>query len=148
MGALKTYSLGPPRPAEILLVEDDEGDALLTEKALRAGTVPFNLHLAETGQEALDFLAKAHPRPDLILLDLNLPGLHGKDVLREIKVHAEWRRIPVVVLTSSQAESDILSTYDLYCNAYMVKPGDPKIFESLTGSLEDYWFGQVELAPR
>lgn len=148
MGSMNYHSLHPPRPAEILLVEDDEGDALLTEKALRAGPVPFNLHLAETGREAIDFLVQNSPRPDLILLDLNLPGMHGTDVLAQIKQHADWRRIPVVILTSSKAESDILQTYDLYCNAYMVKPGDPKIFERLTGSLEEYWFQAAELAPR
>lgn len=133
---------------QILLVEDDEGDALLTEKALAAGPVVFDLHRAETGADALEFLRDSNPRPDLILLDLNLPGMHGTDVLSVIKEHLEWRRIPVVVLTSSKAESDILSTYDLYTNAYMVKPGDPKVFERVLGSLEEFWFQTAELPPR
>jgi len=147
MGSMN-YSKRPPRPAEILLVEDDEGDALLTEKALRKGAISFRLHLAENGTDALAFLTKSSPRPDLILLDLNLPGMHGRDVLAQVKQHADWRRIPVVILTSSSAESDILSTYNLFCNAYMVKPGDPKVFERITGSLEDFWFQTAELAPR
>ena len=140
-------SMRPSRPAEILLVEDDDGDALLTRKALSAGKVPFHLHVAETGEEALVFL-EGDLRPDLILLDLNLPGIHGREVLEEVKQHPEWRRIPVVILTSSKAESDILRSYDTHCNAYMVKPGGPAIFEKLAQQLGDFWFEATTLAPR
>jgi CheY-like chemotaxis protein len=132
-----------------LLVEDDEGDALLTEKALRSGPVPFKLHVAESGEEAIRYLLDPQkPPPDLILLDLNLPGMHGREVLQEVKQHTDWRRIPVVVLTSSKAEEDILRSYDLHCNSYMKKPGDPHIFESLAASLEEYWFVSTLLPPR
>lgn len=144
-------SMFPKRPVDILLVEDDEGDAFLTENALSRGHVPFSLHVVATGEEALDFVFQrgrhgSAPRPDLILLDLNLPGIHGREVLGELKQHHSLRRIPVVVLTSSRAESDILRSYNLYANAYMVKPGDPSIFERLTGTLQEYWFEQTVLA--
>lgn len=145
--------MSPKRPVDILLVEDDEGDAYLTEAALRSGSVPFSLHTVTTGEEALDFIYRrgSHMRavrPDLILLDLHLPGIHGQEVLHELKQHATFRRIPVVVLTSSRAESDILKSYNLHCNSYMVKPGDPSIFEQLAGTLQDWWFESTVLAPR
>lgn len=146
-------SMKPKRPVDILLVEDDEGDAFLTENALRKGSTPFELHVVTTGEDALDFLyqrgdhAEA-PRPDLILLDLHLPGIHGKEVLNEVKQHASFRRIPVVVLTSSRAESDILRSYNLHANSYMVKPGDPSIFERLAGNLQNWWFESTVLSPR
>lgn len=142
-------SIHPNRPVEILLVEDDQGDALLTRKALQAGPVPMILHVVNTGEAALEWLENDEAsRPDLILLDLNLPGMHGRDVLSEVKAHSDWRRIPVVVLTSSKAEEDILKSYNLHCNSYMKKPGDPGIFERLASSLEDYWFVSSLLAPR
>lgn len=148
---MQRLSSSPPRRAEILLVEDDEGDALLTEKAFRKGPIDFNLHVATDGLEALRFMGQKGkyadaPRPDLILLDLNLPGMHGRDVLREVKQHASWRRIPVVILTSSKAESDILATQDLYCNAYMVKPGSPDIFERLAHTHQEFWFKYAQLS--
>lgn len=143
----------PKRPVDILLVEDDEGDAFLTENALRAGPVPFTLHHVTTGEDALDFLYRRgthtrEPRPDIILLDLHLPGINGKEVLHELKQHTSFRRIPIVVLTSSRAESDILKSYNLHANAYMVKPGDPSIFERLANSLQEWWFESAVLAPR
>lgn len=148
-----TPSTAPQRPVEILLVEDDDGDAFLTENALRSGPVPFVLHHVATGEEALDFLYRRDGhgdavRPDLILLDLHLPGIDGKEVLHELKQHASLRRIPIVVLTSSRAESDILRSYNLYANSYMVKPGDPAIFERLANSLQSWWFESTVLAPR
>ena len=141
------------QPVTILLVEDDEGDAFLTENALRGGSVPFDLHIISTGEGALDFIHRrsphaAAPRPDLILLDLHLPGIDGKEVLHELKQHPVYRRIPVVVLTSSRAESDILRSYNLHCNSYMVKPGDPEIFERIAGNLQEYWFDSTVLASR
>lgn len=146
---MESMSIRPNRPVEILLVEDDPGDALLTRKALQAGPVPLTLHVVNTGEEAIRWLERDDtPRPDLILLDLNLPGMHGRDVLSEVKVHPDWRRIPVVVLTSSKAEEDILKSYNLHCNSYMKKPGDPGIFERLATSLEDYWFAKSILPSR
>jgi two-component system response regulator len=146
-------SMLPKRPVDILLVEDDEGDAFLTENALRSGPVPFALHVVPTGEEALDFVYRrgdhqGAPRPDLILLDLHLPGVNGKEVLHELKEHATFRRIPIVVLTSSRAESDILRSYNLHANAYMVKPGDPTIFERVANTLQEYWFESATLAAR
>lgn len=153
MGTGLPSSIAPNRPAEILLVEDDEGDALLTEKALQKSSVPINLRVVGDGDEALRYLAKEGEftwavRPDLILLDLNLPGTHGRDVLESIKMHQDWRRIPVIILTSSKAESDILRSYDTYCNAYMVKPGDPDVFAWLADTLGAYWFDAAVLAAR
>lgn len=147
---MQRLSSRPSRAAEILLVEDDEGDALLTEKAFLKGGMPINLHVAVDGYEALQFLRKEGayqnaPRPDLILLDLNLPGMHGSEVLRMVKEHLDWRRIPIVVLTSSKAESDILSAHNLYCNAYMVKPGTPAIFEQLAQNHQNFWFRFAQL---
>lgn len=146
-------TLHPLRPAEILLVEDDEGDAILTEKALAKGPIPFNLHVAETGEEAIDWLRHGydfggHHRPDLILLDLNLPGIQGQEVLEQVKQDPDLRRIPVVILTSSKSESDILTSYESYANTYMVKPGDPTIFEHVANTLGDYWFSVALLPPR
>jgi len=141
----------PNRPFEILLVEDDDGDAFLTEHSLRKGPQPFNLHVVTTGEAALDYLHQraahaAATRPDLILLDLNLPGIDEKTVLDKVKSHSTLRRIPVVVLTSSRAESDILRSYDLHANTYMVKPGDPGIFDRMTKSIRDYWIDTAVLA--
>lgn len=150
---MSAQTLHPLRPAEILLVEDDEGDAILTEKALRRGLMPFNLHLAKTGETAVRWLSNGHrfneqEQPDLILLDLNLPGIQGGEVLEIIKKDAETRRIPVVILTSSKSESDILMSYENYANTYMVKPGDPSIFEQVANTLGDYWFNVALLPPK
>ena len=112
------------RPIEILLVEDNPGDVRLTQEALREGKVRNNLNVAKDGMEGLDFLRRlgpfAHaPRPDLILLDLNLPKMDGREVLAEIKEDADLRTIPVVVVTSSEAEEDIVRSYDLHANCYI-----------------------------
>lgn len=142
-----TASSSTNRRALILHIDDDEADAFLTEKALRKGPVDFDLHVAESGPEAIAYLRDpANPYPDLILLDLDMPGMHGRDVLHWIKAHPIMRRIPVVILTGSEAESDILDSYDLHANAYMVKPGDPSIFEKVAGSLEDFWLLRARLA--
>ena len=143
----------PKRPVDILLVEDDEGDAFLTNNALTKGPVEFELHVVKTGEEALDFVYRrgehgSAPRPDLILLDLHLPGINGKEVLAELKDHADHRRIPIVVLTSSRAESDILRSYNLHANAYMVKPGDPAIFDALAVNLQEWWFESATIPRR
>ncbi|MFY0583805.1 response regulator [Cystobacter fuscus] len=141
-------SLG--RPIEILLVEDNPGDVRLTIEALKEGKVSSRLSVARDGVEALAFLRRegAHasaPRPDLILLDLNLPRRDGREVLAEIKADAELRRIPVVVLTTSKAEEDILRTYDLHANCYINKPVDLDQFISVVRSIDDFWLSVVRL---
>ena len=141
-------SLG--RPIEILLVEDNSGDVRLTIEALKEGKVRNRLSVARDGVEALAFLRRegphaSAPRPDLILLDLNLPRLDGREVLAEIKTDARLRRIPVVVLTTSKAEEDILRTYDLHANCYINKPVDLDQFISVVRSIDDFWLSVVRL---
>ena len=140
------------RPVEILLVEDNPGDVRLTREALRAGKVRNNLYVASDGVDALAFLRREGQyadavRPDLILLDLNLPRKDGREVLQEIKADATLRYIPVVVLTSSQAEQDILRAYDLHANCYVSKPVDLDQFIHVVHSIEDFWFTIVKLPP-
>jgi len=141
-------SLG--RPIEILLVEDNPGDVRLTIEALKEGKVRNRLSVARDGVEALAFLRREGPhataaRPDLILLDLNLPRKDGREVLAEIKDDAQLRRIPVVVLTTSKAEEDILRTYDLHANCYINKPVDLEQFISVVRSIDDFWLSVVRL---
>jgi two-component system, chemotaxis family, response regulator Rcp1 len=138
------------RPIEILLVEDNPGDVRLTIEALKEGKVRNNLSVARDGVEALAFLRREGPhadsaRPDLILLDLNLPKKDGREVLAEIKDDAKLRRIPVVVLTTSKAEEDILRTYDLHANCYITKPVDLEQFISVVRSIDDFWLSVVRL---
>jgi two-component system, chemotaxis family, response regulator Rcp1 len=138
------------RPIEVLLVEDNPGDVRLTKEALREGKVRNNLHVAPDGVEALAFLRREGPyedavRPDLILLDLNLPRKDGREVLSEIKRDDTLRHIPVVVLTSSQAEQDILRAYDLHANCYVSKPVDLDQFITVVKSIENFWFTIVKL---
>ena len=140
------------RPVEILLVEDNPGDVRLTREALREGKVRNNLYVASDGVDALAFLRREGQyadavRPDLILLDLNLPRKDGREVLQEIKADATLRYIPVVVLTSSQAEQDILRAYDLHANCYVTKPVDLDQFIHVVKSIEDFWFTIVKLPP-
>lgn len=140
----------PGRPIEILLVEDNPGDVRLTREALKEGKVKNNLHVAKDGVEALDFLHRRAGnadavRPDLILLDLNLPRKNGREVLADIKADASLRRIPVVVLTVSQAEEDILSTYDLGANCFITKPVDLKQFLRVVKAVDDFWLSVVVL---
>lgn len=141
------------RPIEILMVEDNPGDVRLTVEALKEGKVRNILHTVEDGEEALKFLrrnesyAKA-PRPDLILLDLNLPKMNGREVLAEIKTDPDLRRIPVVILTVSKAEQDILKTYDLHANCYINKPVDLEQFLTVVQSIENFWLTVVKLPPR
>jgi CheY-like chemotaxis protein len=137
-------------PIEILLVEDNPGDVRLTVEALRDGKVLNNLNVARDGVEALTFLRRegphvAAPRPDLILLDLNMPKKDGREVLAEIKSDESLRRIPVVILTTSQAEQDILKSYDLHANCYITKPVDFDQFIAVVQSVEDFWLSLVKL---
>jgi len=146
-----TRTEGSP-PVEILLVEDNAGDYRLTQEALREGKVYNNLHWAKDGVEALDFLhrrgkhAKA-PRPDLILLDLNLPRKDGREVLSEIKSDDELKTIPVVILTTSQAEEDVVKSYHLHANCYVTKPVDLEKFIVVVKSIDAFWLTVVTLPP-
>ena len=138
------------KPVEVLLVEDNPGDVRLTEEALKEGKVLNNLSVARDGVEALAFLNRegkyAHaPRPDIILLDLNLPRKDGREVLLEIKAHDSLRRIPVVILTTSRAEEDVVRTYDLHANCYIAKPVDLDQFIQVVQSIKEFWFTVVKL---
>lgn len=140
-------------PIEILLVEDNPGDVRLTIEALKEGKVRNRLSVARDGVEALAFLRQegAHARasrPDLILLDLNLPRKDGREVLAEVKADPFLRRIPVVVLTTSKAEEDILRTYDLHANCYIAKPVDLDQFIAVVRSIDDFWLSVVRLPPK
>jgi CheY-like chemotaxis protein len=131
-------------------VEDNPGDVRLTIEALKEGKVSNSLSVARDGVEALSFLRREGPhakaaRPDLILLDLNLPKKDGREVLAEIKDDSSLRRIPVVVLTTSKAEEDILRTYDLHANCYITKPVDLEQFISVVRSIDDFWLSVVRL---
>ena len=135
---------------EILLIEDNIGDARLTMEALKEGKVKNNLSVIYDGVEAIDFLFRRNkyllaPRPDLILLDLNLPKKNGREVLAEIKEHESLKRIPIVVLTTSKSEEDILSTYNLHANCYITKPIDLGKFLNVVKSIEDFWLTLVQL---
>lgn len=140
----------PSRPAEILLVEDNPADVRLTREALREGKLHNNLHVATDGVDAMAFLRREGPhadavRPDLILLDLNLPKKDGREVLEDIKADASLRTIPVVILTSSEAEQDILRAYDLHANCYVTKPVDLDQFIHVVKTIEQFWFAIVKL---
>ena len=140
-------------PVEILLVEDNPGDVRLTEEALKEAKVHNNLYVAPDGVEALAFLRRegrhaGGVRPDLILLDLNLPRKSGREVLAEIKADDDLKRIPVVVLTTSDAEQDILASYDLHANCYVAKPVDLEQFIKVVQSIEDFWLSIVRLPPK
>jgi two-component system, chemotaxis family, response regulator Rcp1 len=138
------------RPVEILLVEDNPGDVRLTREALTEAKVRNNLYVASDGVQAIAFLRRegefaGSVRPDLILLDLNLPRKDGREVLEEIKADPALRQIPVVILTSSQAEQDIVRAYDLHANCYISKPVDLDQFIKVVKSIEDFWFAIVKL---
>jgi two-component system, chemotaxis family, response regulator Rcp1 len=133
------------RPIEILLVEDNPGDVRLTREALREGKVRNHLNVASDGVEALAYLRREGRyaeavRPDVILLDLNLPRKDGREVLAEIKVDPTLKNIPVVILSSSQAEQDVLRAYELHANCYVTKPVDLDQFMSVVSAIEDFWF--------
>ena len=140
------------RPLEILLVEDNPADVRLTEEAFRDGKIHNTLAVARDGVEALDFLRRRGKfadavRPDLILLDLNLPRKDGREVLAEVKADPDLMRIPVVVLTTSRAEMDVVKTYNLHANCYVVKPVDFEQFIHVIQSIENFWLTAVTLPP-
>ena len=140
----------PGRSIEILLVEDNPGDVRLTVEGLRESKVRNNLHVASDGIEAMEFLRRQGRyigaiRPDLILLDLNLPRMDGREVLSEVKSDPKLKTIPVVVLTTSRAEQDVLRSYELQANCYITKPVDLEQFLAVVKSIEDFWFTIVTL---
>lgn len=139
-------------PVEILLVEDNPGDVRLTQEALKEGKVYNNLHWAKDGVEALEFLRRegqhaSAPRPDIILLDLNLPKMDGREVLAVIKRDDRLKHIPVVVLTTSKAEEDVLRSYELHANCYVTKPVDLEKFIVVVQSIDRFWLTVVTLPP-
>ncbi len=140
------------RPFQILLVEDNPGDVRLTKEAFKDGKICHDLYVVEDGVQALAFLRRegeyaATPRPDLVLLDLNLPHKDGREVLADIKADPELKRIPIVVLTTSDNEQDVLRSYDLHANCYITKPIDLDQFLKIVHYVEDFWLTIVRLPP-
>jgi CheY-like chemotaxis protein len=140
------------KPIEILLVEDNPGDARLTREALAMSTIRHQLHHARDGEEAMAFLRREPPfanapQPDLILLDLNLPRRDGREVLEDVKRDRRLMHIPVVVLTSSQAEEDIMRSYQLHANCFITKPVDLEQLNKVVQGIEQFWFTLVTLPP-
>jgi len=136
------------RPVEILLVDDDAGTSELTMEALSEGRVRNRVHWVENGEEALEFLRREGrfadaPRPDLVLLDVNMPRKNGLEVLAEMKDDPSWRRIPVVIMTSSTKEEHVRAAYDRHANCYVNKPVEVDKFKDVIGSIEDFWLGLV-----
>lgn len=145
-------SLLVEEPVEVLLIEDSEADVRLTIEALKEAKVRNRLAVAEDGVDAMARLRNEGPyqnapRPDLILLDLNLPRKDGRQVLKEIKEDPELRRIPVVILTTSKAEEDVVRAYDLHANCYITKPVDFTQFMNVVRSIKDFWLSIVKLPP-
>ncbi len=146
MNATESY----PHPIEILLVDDDPGDVLLTTKALQQVKFYNKVHTASNGIEALQFLRNEgdfanSPRPDLILLDLNMPRMDGRELLREVKADTLLRRIPVVVLTTSDSDEDILRSYDLQASCYITKPVNLDQFTRVVAAIHEFWLAVVRL---
>jgi two-component system, chemotaxis family, response regulator Rcp1 len=143
-------TLGTGGPMEVLLVEDSPGDVRLTQETLRDANRSVHLHVASDGVEAIAFLrhegvhARA-PRPDLILLDLNLPKIDGREVLAHIKADDSLKLIPVIILTTSESEADIVKSYQLQANCYLSKPVQLEAFEGLVKSINDFWLTKVKL---
>ena len=140
-------------PIDILLIEDNPGDVRLAREALQESKIQNDVHVVTDGRQAIAFLRKEGEyadalRPDLILLDLNLPWMDGREVLAEIKADAKLRRIPVVVLTVSKAEEDVLQSYDLHANCYLTKPIDMGQFMKLVHSINNFWLSIVKLPPK
>jgi CheY-like chemotaxis protein len=142
-----------PRLIEVLLVEDDPGDVLLTREAFEHQKVANRLHIVNNGEDAISFLRKQGqytdaPDPDLVLLDLNLPGMHGREVLAAVKEDPKLQTIPVVVLTTSEAEEDVLRSYQLHANAYVTKPVDFDRFMAVVRAIDEFFVSVVRLPTR
>jgi CheY-like chemotaxis protein len=145
--------MNEPQPIEVLLVEDDPGDVLMTQEAFKDYKIANRLSVVTNGEDAIAFLRKQGrfsdaPTPDLVLLDLNLPRRDGREVLRDVKSDPVLRRIPVVVLTTSDAEEDVLASYDLHANAYVRKPVDFEQFVAAVRSIDDFFITVVRLPTR
>ena len=143
----------PVHVVEILLVEDNETDVLIAREALKEARVVNNLHIVDNGEDAVAFLHRDPPyedapRPDLVLLDWNLPRRSGQEVLQDIKTNEDLKRIPVVILTTSQAEEDILKAYGLHANSYVTKPLDFDAFRRVLRAMEQFWLCVVKLPQR
>jgi two-component system, chemotaxis family, response regulator Rcp1 len=141
---------GDGTPIEVLLVEDSPGDVRLTQEAFRDANKAIQLHVVSDGVEAMAFLRRegvhaAAPRPELILLDLNLPKMDGREVLAHIKADTHLKTIPTVILTTSEAEADIVKSYQLQANCYLSKPVQLDAFEALVKSINDFWLTKVKL---
>jgi two-component system, chemotaxis family, response regulator Rcp1 len=146
---ISTYWAGI-MPRQVLLVEDNPGDIPATQEAFRDNSPSIHLHVARDGAEAMAFLKREGafvnaPRPDLILLDLNLPKMDGREVLAQVKGNSNLKTIPIAVLTSSANKGDIASSYQLHANCYLAKPGEFDKFRDLVKSISDFWLGRVEL---
>lgn len=138
------------KPIEILLMEDNDGDVFLTRKAFQKAKITNNIQVAPDGEIGMNMLRREGeyadvPKPDIVLLDINMPKKDGKQVLAEMKADRNLRRIPVVILTSSQAEQDVLKSYDLHANSYIVKPINLENFHNVVSAIEDFWFSVVVL---
>jgi CheY-like chemotaxis protein len=149
-----TTLINRPRPVELLLVEDNSDDAELTINTLRGGSIRglrgLRVHHVEDGEQAMAFLGREGrygnaPRPDLILLDLEMPRMNGLEVLAVVKEHPDWRRIPVVMMTSSSKEEHVLTAYGRHANCYVTKPVDLDEFIAVVRSIEDFWLSLVRL---
>jgi two-component system, chemotaxis family, response regulator Rcp1 len=141
---------GDGMPIEVLLVEDSPGDVRLTKEVFREANMDIHLHVASDGLEAMAFLRHEGayvdtPRPDLILLDLNLPKMDGREVLAQIKQDDKLKTIPTVILTTSESEADIVKSYQLQANCYLSKPVQLEAFETLVKSINDFWLTKVKL---
>jgi len=137
----------------ILLVEDNPADVRLTREVLRSSSRPLTLHVARDGEQALAMLARdgdyrALPEPDLVLLDLNLPRLDGREVLAWLKAHPQLKHIPVIILSTSKADSDVAACYQLHANCYLQKPMNLERFADTMRQVEEFWFRQVSLPPK
>ncbi|MDJ0567954.1 MAG: response regulator [Pleurocapsa sp. MO_192.B19] len=141
------------QPLDILVCEDNLGDVYIITNSLKNSEIKYNLHHVANGEAAIDYLQqlgdyKNISRPDLILLDLNLPKKHGFEVLKEIKSDIKLKSIPVVILTSSQAEQDVLKSYELYCSCFVTKPFELKEFVRAIQKIEKFWLNLVQLPPK
>ncbi len=141
------------RPVQVLLVEDDPGDVRLTQEALKRGKLRVTITVVDDGEKALQYLRRQPPYagvsvPDLVFLDLNLPKVDGREVLKEAKADPEIRKIPIVVLTTSAADADVLKAYGLGGNCYITKPVGFEAFQKVVRAVEEFWFEVVKLPPR
>jgi CheY-like chemotaxis protein len=140
------------RSPQVLLVEDNRGDAVLTRRAFKRANIASDIVVAETGEKGLSILRREGEhadaqRPDLILLDLNLPHMHGQDFLQTVKTDPAFKRIPVIILSSSSADKDVIGSYDRHANGYITKPVTTETYDDIVARIEQYWFTLMQLPP-